>query len=168
MAMNMQMSEYDSSMQSSFSRSTDSELISLASIADTVTRDAEKYLAAELRKRKLPIPSHLEGLAEIDPDNQPGLLTSAWKGEAPLWKVWWLIGVPLNIGFKILGGIITWASQSSSPAFSLLLGIAMVLVAIVWCKMAWVCSKNVQNRIWTHLARAMIIISWISSGVALW
>jgi hypothetical protein len=21
----------------------------------------------------------------------------AWRGEEPLWKVWWLIGVPLNL-----------------------------------------------------------------------
>ncbi|NTX29799.1 hypothetical protein HT746_22195 [Burkholderia pyrrocinia] len=90
---------------------------------------------------------------------------NAWHGEERLWKVWWLIGVPLNLLFIPLLVLIM------GPAYPAPLRLAAFIIYIVpfcaWMRCAWMCAPNVEKHIWTILARAVIVYRIGSLGYAL-
>lgn len=82
-------------------------------------------------------------------------LKNAWRGTERLWKVWWLIGVPLGLLFISLLVLV------QGPAYPVALRIVAFVAYIVpfcaWMRCAWMCAPNVENRIWTTVARAVIV-----------
>jgi len=73
-----------------------------------------------------------------------------------LWKVWWLWGIP----FAWITTLLVLAAEH----FRLdglhfagdLLDIARLAVYWFWCRLAWQCSANVANPLWTPLSRAAL------------
>ena len=85
-------------------------------------------------------------------------LRQAWRGDARLWKVWWLLGLPL---FAVLGGVAqTFFNETTNilPIFALLFYFVYIALYVGWCNMAWSCSKNVNTKVWGTIAKALIVL----------
>jgi hypothetical protein len=86
-----------------------------------------------------------------------GYWARAWWGEERLWKVWWLLGLPLGIATRIfnVAGI---KYLEGNPAL-IVVGWAIFLAAyFAWCGIVWRCAPNVQNMLWKYIARIIIVI----------
>jgi len=79
-----------------------------------------------------------------------------WRGEGPLWKVYWLYGV---LGSNALALILLWLMQRGamdSGWFQLVL--LVLAVYTVWIVVSvWRCAFNVQNPLYGHMARALTV-----------
>ena len=64
---------------------------------------------------------------------------TAKAGTQPLWKVWWLWGIPLDV--------------------------ARLLVYFSWARLAWRCSRNVEDRRWTPVARFALGAGFVSMAM---
>lgn len=89
----------------------------------------------------------------------------AFQGEEKLWKVWWLAGIPvawitsaLVIGAERVRDLGTWAWGWGDACDA-----ARLLVYLAWFMLAWRCSKNVQGRVWTPLARVALLSGLVVS-----
>ncbi|MEM5298854.1 hypothetical protein VSR82_31615 [Burkholderia sp. JPY481] len=80
----------------------------------------------------------------------------AWRGEEPLWKVWWLIGVPLNLLLIPLLAVLLTPNVPTPLYFGAL--IFYLLAFFAWIRAAWLCAPNVERRIWMVLARAVLVL----------
>jgi hypothetical protein len=93
------------------------------------------------------------------------MLLKAWRGEERFWKVWWLLGVPLQalwwtVWFDL------WKSGLAPEHFVLIAvwfwpGALAVLTAfgalfLTWCMAAWRCAGNVDNLFSSMIARVLI------------
>lgn len=94
----------------------------------------------------------------------------AWRGEERLWKVWWLVGVPLGI----LGGAVSvWLEEASKPGsgmsslFPTATFFALVAAYFAWCNMAWGCAKNVETKVWGTIAKVLIILGLMRFAIDL-
>ena len=96
------------------------------------------------------------------PHHRAGFLARAWRGDERLWKVWWYIGVPLAIGGKVLE---TLAARYPSPV--LVSSVAFLVAYIAWCSMAWLCAPNVDQKIWTPIARVVIALGLLRTALQL-
>lgn len=80
----------------------------------------------------------------------------AWNGEEPLWKVWWLIGVPLNLLLIPLVAVLATPKMPTPLYFGAL---ALYLPAFfAWIRAAWLCAPNVEHRVWMVLARVVLVL----------
>lgn len=145
------------------------QLMDLARQPEKLEAEDKIRLAKELRSRGLWMPQYLQELCppnqlKEDPD-QDGLLVSAWKGNAPLWKVWWLIGIPLNILMNIIEKLFDKAVALHGNSIILTVTFVLFVLAlfIVWVRMAWLCAPNVKNKIWTPIAKVVIVVGSIGS-----
>ncbi len=92
-------------------------------------------------------------------------LEYAWRGEERLWKVWWLIGVPLGLLLIPLLVLIVGPSYPVPLRFAAF--VMYVAPFCAWIRCAWMCAPNVENRIWTIVARAVIVYRIGSLGIIL-
>jgi hypothetical protein len=73
-----------------------------------------------------------------------------------LWKIWWLWGAPvawITIGL-ILGAEAT--REAGHHNWGNVLDVARLAVYWAWCRMAWRCSGNVDNPLWSPLSKAVL------------
>jgi hypothetical protein len=93
------------------------------------------------------------------------MLLKVWRGEERLWKVFWLLGVPLNVAWWTFY-VDLW-SRGLAPESFLLVSIwfwPVLLIALAvyaalyfaWCTVAWRCAGNVEHRVWTVVARLLV------------
>jgi hypothetical protein len=93
------------------------------------------------------------------------MLLKAWRGQERLWKVFWLLGVPLNAAWWTLYADV-WTSGLAPEPFlrvnlwfwPVLEGLLAAFAALylAWCMLAWRCAANADNRLWTLAARVLI------------
>jgi hypothetical protein len=86
-------------------------------------------------------------------------------GEERLWKVWWLAGMPiagLTTGLVILAEDMRAAG---SDGWGDALDVARLLVYFAWFRLAWRCSRNVDDTRWTWLAQSGLVIGLILSAM---
>ena len=80
-------------------------------------------------------------------------IRSAWRGEVPLWKVFWFGGPIVGAGLPLLLTLVLPGAR----LWSKLLALAVCLMYGVWvCVALWRCAFNVTNRLWGHLVRAYV------------
>ncbi|RQH06638.1 hypothetical protein D1Y85_12255 [Paraburkholderia dinghuensis] len=79
----------------------------------------------------------------------------AWNGQEPLWKVWWLIGVPLNLLLIPLLAVLVTPKTPAMVYFGAL--VPYLLVFFAWIRAAWICAPNVERRVWMILARVVLV-----------
>lgn len=91
----------------------------------------------------------------------------ASRGEARLWKVWWLAGIPvawltsaLVLTAEHLRALGTWGWGWGDAC-----DVARFLVYLLWFELAWRCSRNVRGTAWTPLARAALTAGLVLSAV---
>ena len=79
-----------------------------------------------------------------------------WRGEGPLWKVYWLYGV---LGSTVLAGILLALMQRGALG-SIWFQLVLLLLAAytVWIVVAvWRCAFNVEKPLYGHMARALTV-----------
>jgi len=79
-----------------------------------------------------------------------------WRGEGPLWKVYWLYGV---LGSNVLALILLLLVRADAVA-TLWFQIVWLLLAAytVWIVVSvWRCAFNVENPMYGHMARALTV-----------
>jgi hypothetical protein len=79
-----------------------------------------------------------------------------WRGEGPLWKVFWLYGVlASNIGVAL----VAWGLVTARIGHGALAGLVVLLLAYtVWVLVSiWRCAGNVHYRYFGLLARALTV-----------
>jgi len=79
-----------------------------------------------------------------------------WRGEGPLWKVYWLYGV---LGSNVLALILLLLVRVDAVA-TLWFQIVWLLLAAytVWIVVSvWRCAFNVENPMYGHMARALTV-----------
>jgi hypothetical protein len=79
-----------------------------------------------------------------------------WRGEGPLWKVYWLYGV---LGSNVLVLILLLLMQRGAIG-SLWFQLVLLLLAAytVWIVVSvWRCAFNVENPLYGHMARALTV-----------
>ena len=94
-------------------------------------------------------------------DLRAGFWARAWRGEERLWKVWWYVGGPLAIA-----GAVT-AKLVANPFLVLAVGVILLVAYVAWCGMAWRCAPNVDNKIWTLIARTLIVLGLLRTAIEL-
>ena len=69
----------------------------------------------------------------------------------------------------VLTALLVWATDGAySAGYAALGGLAnaaRVLLYIVWAVAVWRCSRNVQRRFWTYVARLSLIAGLVASAV---
>jgi hypothetical protein len=86
-----------------------------------------------------------------------------WRGQGPLWKVYWLYGV---LGSNVLAVILLILMQRGGLAGGWLQLVLVALVAYtVWIVISvWRCAFNVENPVYGHMARALTV-AWAINAV---
>lgn len=87
----------------------------------------------------------------------------AWRGEEPLWKVFWFHGVLVSSVLAVLYGTTLYAERADLQQVFLVniaAYTAWVLIA------AWRCADNTQQSYWGVLARHLIVV-WAANTAML-
>jgi hypothetical protein len=80
----------------------------------------------------------------------------AANGEEKLWKVWWIVGIPLGWASSTLVVIAEDMRYADHPGWSDFLDVVRFLVFFAWLRFSWRCSHNVERPIWTPVAQATL------------
>lgn len=95
-----------------------------------------------------------------------------WRGEGPLWKIYWLYGVLLSVALAVVIAVAGLGHWVRLPGLiAMLVGLTIytgwILVSV------WRCAENVEGRpfgydpeLWTALARTATV-AWAINEVAL-
>jgi hypothetical protein len=87
----------------------------------------------------------------------------ASDGKEDLWKVWWLVGIPL--GWATAGLVVAaeHVRYAGAEGWGDLLDVVRFLAYLVWFQLAWRCSGNVAGAAWTPLARGALAAGLVLS-----
>lgn len=96
--------------------------------------------------------------------SSPNPVAYYWRGEGPLWRVFWLWGV---LGSWILFGLFALAMHEAGLSWPLFLVAAAIMVPYTtWILTSvWQCAHNVGNDVWSNLARFLTLIWALNIGV---
>ena len=83
----------------------------------------------------------------------------ALQGEAPFWYAWWLLGIPVVAAATWLGMAAEDFRYDEQHFTGALLDTAKLMLCLFWLIVAWRCSGNAQNRLWTQSGRIAIVLS---------
>lgn len=83
-------------------------------------------------------------------------LHAYWRGEGPLWQVFWIWGV---VGSWILAALFLAAVLTIGISWALFLVTAIVMCAYtVWILVSvWRCAENASEEHWGAIARALTV-----------
>jgi len=84
-------------------------------------------------------------------------LGRARSGEEPLWKVWWLLGIPVAWATS---GLLLGAESvrvAGAHAWGDVLDLARLALYWFWFRLAWRCSRNVRRAWWTAAVRCLLL-----------
>lgn len=95
-----------------------------------------------------------------------------WRGNEPLWKIFWLYGVLVSVGLAVL--IATAAFQNWVALPGLIAMIVGLAIYTVWVVVSiWRCADNIEGRpfgfepaLWSTLARALTV-AWVINALGL-
>ena len=89
-----------------------------------------------------------------------------WRGEGPLWKIYWLYGV---LGSNVLVLILLLLMQRGAMDSGWFQLVLLVLAAhTVWIVVSvWRCAFNVENPMYGHMARALTVAWAINAFLVL-
>jgi hypothetical protein len=87
----------------------------------------------------------------------------AWRGEEPLYKVFWVYGVVVSFIMAIFFGAALYAKRAGLQEALLVL----FAVYTIWILVSvWRCAKNTQEAYWGLLARQLTVI-WAGNALML-
>lgn len=81
-----------------------------------------------------------------------------WRGQGPLWKVFWLWGV---VGSWILAGLFgaAWATLGMSWGLYTVTGVVMIAYTVWILVSVWRCARNSTTEHWGQIAR-FLTVAW--------
>ena len=86
-----------------------------------------------------------------------------WRGQGPLWKVYWLYGVAVSSALAAAFGAALYAANV--PMQQVLLPV--IFLYTLWVVVSvWRCAPNTTKETYTHLARALTV-AWALNVVFL-
>ena len=92
-------------------------------------------------------------------------IAAALDGDAELWKVWWLGGVPIT-AFAYWLGLTAESFRYDEAHFAgAILDTLKFLLCLMWLTVAWRCSENVRKPAWSGIAKAAIVVSVLLVGL---
>jgi hypothetical protein len=88
-----------------------------------------------------------------------------WRGEGPLWKVYWLYGV---LGSTVLALVLLLLMQRGAIDSAWFQLVLLLLAAYtVWIVVSvWRCAFNVEKPLYGHMARALTV-AWAINAMML-
>jgi hypothetical protein len=95
-----------------------------------------------------------------------------WRGNGPLWKIFWIYGVVVSVGLATL--IATAAFQKWVGLPGLIGVLAGLIVYTIWVVVSiWRCADNIEGRpfgidpaLWSSLSRALTV-AWVINALGL-
>ncbi|MBY0377193.1 MAG: hypothetical protein K2Q33_01350, partial [Gammaproteobacteria bacterium] len=90
------------------------------------------------------------------------IIVRGWQGEEKLWKVYWLISLPLSIISAYLNrGLLAARDVNSLQMIFYFTFFFLSLIIFLWILRAnWRCAYNSDNKIWGHIVRLLCIL-WL-------
>ena len=85
----------------------------------------------------------------------------ARNGEEKLWKIWWLFGLPVGWTTSALTVCAEAFRSAGYGGWAALLDVVKLLLYIFWFQLAWRCSRNVENWVWTPLSRFALSVGLV-------
>ena len=80
-----------------------------------------------------------------------------------LWKVWWLWGVPVAWITSALVLAAEHARMTGLHGWGDLLDVARLATYWFWCRLAWKCSSNAGNPLWTLLSKTALAAGLVAT-----
>lgn len=95
-----------------------------------------------------------------------------WRGNGPLWKIFWIYGVVVSVGLAVL--IATAAFQKEVGLPGLIAMLVGLVAYTIWVVVSiWRCADNIQGRpfgfdpsLWSSLSRALTV-AWVINALGL-
>jgi hypothetical protein len=88
------------------------------------------------------------------------------REDARLWQAWWLWGIPTAWAISALLVVAENAHGSGHGGWGNALDLARLAVYWWWLRMAWRCSSNVRNPVWTPLSRIALAMGLVVNVLA--
>jgi hypothetical protein len=85
----------------------------------------------------------------------------AWRGEAPLWKVFWVYGVATSVVIAALYAITIYDDRIALRQALLLCFAAYTAWILV---SVWRCASNTKEKLWGTLAR-FLTVAWAGNTI---
>jgi len=82
-----------------------------------------------------------------------------WEGKGRLWKIYWIGGIAIGLIIAIACGALI---AIGVEGYSVLAPIVAAPFTIWWCISTWRCSENTDTKIWTILARIIVVLEALS------
>lgn len=82
-------------------------------------------------------------------------------GAEPLWKIWWICGIPVAWLTSALVIASEAARVADHPVAGDWLDVLRILIYVAWARLAWQCAHNAQAGIWTPVARCALAAGFI-------
>ncbi len=89
----------------------------------------------------------------------------AIHGEARLWQVWWLAGIPVIAAATWLGITAEDFRFDEEHAWGAILDTLKFMLCLFWLVSAWRCSHNVGSGFWRGMGRLAIALSVLFVGL---
>ena len=86
---------------------------------------------------------------------------AAWRGQQPLWKVFWLYGVAVS---WVLIATYLFAFLAEAVALRQILLLCFIPYTAWILVSIWRCSNNVQQQFWRTLAR-LLTVAWACNAI---
>ena len=126
--------------------------------AGTLTSEAQAVALEELASRGISASSVEIKPVEVHPPHEmhppqakSGFFVRAWSGKEPLWIVFWVVGIVLNLPLA-LGAVI------HVPVVSLILFVVGLLLRFFWLGCVWRSAFQSSHWLWAILARGYVIV----------
>jgi hypothetical protein len=75
-----------------------------------------------------------------------------------LWQVWWLWGMPVAWAASALLVGAELARSAGQHSWGNAQDVARLALYWWWMRMAWTCSGNVANRLWSPVSRTALVL----------
>jgi len=82
-----------------------------------------------------------------------------------LWRVWWLLGIPVAWAASALVIGAELARNAGSEGWGSALDVLRLAIYWYWMHAAWKCSRNVDQAWWTPLSRALLAVGLVAHAM---
>jgi hypothetical protein len=94
-------------------------------------------------------------------------IKSAWRGEQPLWKVYWLGGITIALTAAIVFGVVAVKMGGLPLETRQTINFIFLIPWIWWYRSVWRCAPNASSKFFTYLGRFAIFLAVIGKGLVL-
>ena len=115
-------------------------------------------------RRRLRYALHIMMRRRIPPHRTREFIRRAVRGEAQLWQVWWLAGIPVVAIATWLGMTAEDFRYDEEHFWGALLDTLKFMLCLFWLVVAWRCADNADS-FWRGVGRVAIALSVLFVGM---